>query len=68
MRPSVARSNIEASDTMTSLDPCTHRIGGFGETPTIPDTSWTPGTIVFSTPRVPGANPGQFSEPVASPG
>ena len=66
--PKWLRSKNEASDTMASTVPCTHSTGGFCARSTMPEVSKWPGAMVLSTPRRPGAKPGQFGLATLSPG
>src|SRR3954447_10331189 len=66
--PSCARSNTDASETIASASPRIQSTGGLTARSTIPETSNTVGAIVLSTPRPPGATPGQVALVAASPG
>ena len=66
--PRNARSNTEVSETIWSASPRIHSTGGFSVRSTMPETSKTVGAIVLSTPRAPGATPGQASTVTGSPG
>ncbi len=66
--PRNARSNTDVSETIWSASPRIHSTGGFSGRSTMPETSNTVGAIVLSTPRAPGATPGQASTVTASPG
>ena len=61
-------SHADPSATTISAVPCVHRIGGLGSTSTMPlQLQYLPESAL-STPRVPGAMPGQCGEAVESPG
>ena len=67
--PRYARSNSEVSETITSASPRTQVIGGFSATATSSSASRNQvGASALSTPRSPGAVPGQFSDGTAVPG
>ena len=51
-----------------SAVPCVHSTGGFGDSETIPDQSQYLPDSAFSSPRVPGAMPGQLADGTESPG
>ena len=59
-------SSIEESDTTTSRVPWVHSTGGLGSSSGSHDQSQYLGDSALSSPRVPGAAPGQFDEVVAS--
>src|SRR5664279_1094003 len=66
--PSWARSSIELSETIVSSSPRTQSTGGCGSTSANADRSRCLGAIAFSTPRAPGAIPGQVLDSTQSPG
>src|SRR3954467_6274782 len=66
--PSVPISHGEPSAITMSCDPWVHRIGGLGSRSTIADQLQYLGDSAFSSPRVPGATPGQCSDGDESPG